>query len=528
MNKLFEIICSRVIKLMCFLIIGVVFVVNLFWGIDLLVKKHTEKLIFTKRNAIEYLLGVIIVAIAVLLISEFIRHLTRKNKKLANIVVFFSATIVFIESVIWMKNAMFYPIADPSAVWQAATHIAKGELDSIDYFYFQLCPHQRGMVLIMLPFAFIGRNHVRGWIAYKLFNCVLTFGITMVVARISFALRKKEEDKCMGAVICILFLPIAMYASYVYGTICSLFFLLTAFYFGIFVFLSNRKFRYALLSLFCMFFSNISYSGAAIGIVAIIIILSVHLFSDKQDDKIAKKKELILIVLSIFVMLFSGRIAGKTFEIVTDSETNPNSIPISCYLMMGLNSETEIGPGGYDGSHLLCLYAHECDKKKADKIGIEKSKEAIKNYIHNPKKAVGFFGKKIIWQWADPTFGAVSHSVYINGVDEVQVSPRFVDFIAGNTMKMILRMLGGVCGTIYLLNLIFISGKLIKEKEYHIGYLVLGIFFIGGFVFQLFWESKSRYCFPYMVAIIPYASVQVNMLRGWIKKCCYADKKRKL
>ena len=36
---------------------------------------------------------------------------------------------------------------------------------------------------------------------------------------------------------------------------------------------------------------------------------------------------------------------------------------------------------------------------------------------------------------------------------------------------------------------------------------LLGIAFFGGFLFQLVWETKSRYCFPFFVFLLPLAAL---------------------
>ena len=53
---------------------------------------------------------------------------------------------------------------------------------------------------------------------------------------------------------------------------------------------------------------------------------------------------------------------------------------------------------------------------------------------------------------------------------------------------------------IYLLSLITGINTLIHKEGSDIHFLIQ-LFFIGGFVFQLFWESLSRYCLSYYVLL---------------------------
>ena len=44
---------------------------------------------------------------------------------------------------------------------------------------------------------------------------------------------------------------------------------------------------------------------------------------------------------------------------------------------------------------------------------------------------------------------------------------------------------------------------------------LLGIAFFGGFLFQLVWETKSRYCFPFFVFLLPLAAVGFITALRW-------------
>ena len=48
-----------------------------------------------------------------------------------------------------------------------------------------------------------------------------------------------------------------------------------------------------------------------------------------------------------------------------------------------------------------------------------------------------------------------------------------------------------------------------KNLSPEIIYLLL--IFMGGFAFHIIWEAKSRYIIPYIVVLIPLASIQIKM-----------------
>ena len=40
--------------------------------------------------------------------------------------------------------------------------------------------------------------------------------------------------------------------------------------------------------------------------------------------------------------------------------------------------------------------------------------------------------------------------------------------------------------------------------------ILLLLSFVGGFIFHILWEGKSRYIIPYIVVLIPIASIKIN------------------
>ena len=60
---------------------------------------------------------------------------------------------------------------------------------------------------------------------------------------------------------------------------------------------------------------------------------------------------------------------------------------------------------------------------------------------------------------------------------------------------------------IYITTFIFV---IMGFKERNTGELLTGIIFlIGGFIFHLFWETKSQYVYPYVFILIPYSSYTI-------------------
>ena len=64
---------------------------------------------------------------------------------------------------------------------------------------------------------------------------------------------------------------------------------------------------------------------------------------------------------------------------------------------------------------------------------------------------------------------------------------------------------------------------IINRKDISNEAMLLLLCFIGGFLFHILWEGKSRYVIPYIVILIPLASVQIDFSKKKIKKICQGN-----
>ena len=59
-----------------------------------------------------------------------------------------------------------------------------------------------------------------------------------------------------------------------------------------------------------------------------------------------------------------------------------------------------------------------------------------------------------------------------------------------------------------------------KRKNISNECILLLTIFIGGFLFHIIWEAKSRYIIPYIIALIPIASIKLEKIKfnkkNWI------------
>ena len=181
-----------------------------------------------------------------------------------------------------------------------------------------------------------------------------------------------------------------------------------------------------------------------------------------------------------------------------------SGMPASATVLMGIHSGTYYGPGGYDASSWELFWANNYDTNATNAAAVKGIREYIATYLHNPKE-VKFFLQKTAWQWLDPWFEALT----MNG-------PSIT--VAGGAGWLATALAGGVLFAPVqallraLLTFVYLFAgvgtlELRRKTDGSVWAQLLGIAFFGGFLFQLVWETKSRYCFPFFVFLLPLAAL---------------------
>ncbi|MDR2888836.1 MAG: hypothetical protein LBV33_03230, partial [Lachnospiraceae bacterium] len=134
------------------------------------------------------------------------------------------------------------------------------------------------------------------------------------------------------------------------------------------------------------------------------------------------------------------------------------------------------------------------------------------------ERSLGFFGEKMSYQWTDPTFGA-RKTIITNDIanGEPDNPELFHQFYNGNLRHIVFKLSIPFMIFVYLFSLIagIYVFMHIRENKSH---LLIQLFLIGGFLFQLIWESLSRYCLPYYLRLIVEAVYGVFVVYSWMKK----------
>lgn len=135
---------------------------------------------------------------------------------------------------------------------------------------------------------------------------------------------------------------------------------------------------------------------------------------------------------------------------------------------------------------------------------IDRIKERLTYFLQNPVESFKFYTEKIASMWTENTYSAIRNNI-IGEDDSLENMIEPLTFY-----QKILILITCICSLIVLIK---------NRKNLSINVIFLITIFIGGFAFHILWEAKSRYIIPYIIVLIPVASISINTgLRRSYKK----------
>ena len=525
---------STIIINKIFKIIGIIFIAtlvvlvyfyNIFLGKD-------ETIIFSKNNII-----VVVFLIAIFItIYLFMNQINNINIKAKTKVIFFVIIMIFyfIAQLIWINIRREYPLYDQFEVYNDAKIIAEGKIDNlVKNDYLQTYPHQITLVLFYtFIFKIFGTTDV---IILQYINAIAnTFsiiGLYFITKMISD--KKNTINSIVLLVLSLAFIPLSLLSTFVYGDLLGLVFAIYASYF-IIKYAKTKKLIYLFLSAIFMSLSYFCRMNMLIVLIAIVIYLFLNLFKwfsmDKNNneyiikDTYNKKKsinlnfKLILKLLLIILFILTSIIPTNLFKrhIINKLQLDEScKFPIVGHLNHGISSEGFRGPGWYVDKY----FDEWKENGHNNEVLNQRFIKIMMEYLKNPVKAFNFFIKKVASMWNESTFESIWHNTIYMDINDNNITEdellRFnelTDFLINN-YKFFIIFGKLILIIIYTSVLLF----LLRNKDITNEQVLILLIFLGGFAFHLLWEGKSRYVLPYVVFLIPIASIGIKENILWMK-----------
>ena len=464
---------------------------------------------FLADNPIKHLFIILSVIFILLILKSFmnekkgiIRHKAISSK---TICVFF-----FLFSCWFVLNTQFYPKSDPGKMLRIAQEILNGDYHEFaKEGYMYRYPYQSGFVLYCMLALKIFNQYA--FLMLQIFNAAFLTAMYFFLTKCAELLWECKRHETINTLVYMLCsIPLFFYITFIYGNIPGLSLAVIAIYFEL-RFFRESKFKWILGASLCMGIAVAFKSNCMIFMIAMLIVLLMNFL---QKRKMRDLLTAVLLILLCYIIINKG--VCLTMENLAGVKLS-QGMPKSAFVMMGLE-EGMAAPGVENGSSNRIFEENGYDYALTDKAAKELIIARMKTYVTDWKLGIDFFARKQAAQCNEATYQCFS--IIEERKTEVVVPSSINYFIMGRGKYQLTEFLNiiqsiiifGVCAYIFSFN----------SKKQKIDELIFLLVYIGGFVFQIFWEAKSQYLLIFFFVLLPYMikgySIIVERLYNFIRK----------
>ena len=448
------------------------------------------------NNSFLYIIGMVILGVVFILITNFLdKKLNEKNKKR-----FFNISLIIyiILNVLWLVTVNPLVLADQAHTCNIAQGIYNNNLEdmlsNITYAkiplknYIELYNQQISLAFIYsLFFRAIRFDIMEVLRIINLIGNIMTFiGLYKITNHLS---KKYEVNKIRQIFFILTFFSLIMLSTFIYGDIPSIGLGLFSIYY-IMKYTETKELKFIGYSAIFMMIAVMMRMNILIFVIAIVIYLWLYFFRDIKKKVL---KENIISALMIFLYIIISIMPAKFIQNYYLDKYNlskENGLPVISYILMSM-SESWRGNGWYNED--IGEYALKNPKNVVNEEYKEAIKERITYFSQNIGEAFDFYVKKLASMWGENTYQAVTNNL---GKSDISYPLEFYQ------------------KTMLILICIYSIGFFIKNRN-NLSYevILLLLIFMGGFSFHIIWEAKSRYILPYIVILIPLASMKLKKIK---------------
>lgn len=458
-----------------------------------------------KINNIFYIVGIVFISGFIYLITEkankylYDDNNSEKKKKIRKVIFIASLIGYIIFNVIWgimVRPGIGGDSVHVSNLAQVFYNSEKQELLNHPTYagipllqYIQAYPQQ--ITLAYIYSFFFRIIHFDTIELLRILNIIGNIMIIVALYKITTQLTKKyKTNKTRLLILIITFISLPMLLTFIYGDIPSLAFCLFSVYFMM-KYIETKKYRYSIIASICMMLAYMMRMNSLIFIIATVMYLIFNVFKDFNKEHI---KEKILQILIIFIYLAVSIVPPSIIENYYFGKYNLDKnkkYPRVSFLLMAMEESRRAN--GWYNEEIAERALREPEKIKDEYYN--RIRERINYFSKNLGYTFDFYIKKITSMWSENTYSAAT----ANKLQENQSLKYTIEPIT--IYQKALLIVTCLCSLIVLIK---------KRKNLSLELIFLITIFIGGFAFHILWEAKSRYIIPYIVALIPVATLDLK------------------
>lgn len=493
---------KNIVKLLGMLFCFTIFILNIVYVSK--IGDSVEEIVTTKVYGIFNILITGFLVIGILVVSQKIKEINiSKELKIAVYVIFI--IIYSIIQIYWVNIRQATPAGDQGEVYSSAVKMYENKWDELkNSKYLEMCPQQ---ITISVIFCAIFKMFSSTSVKILQYTNVISNALTILaIMLISDNIDKRYKVNKSRALILIgTFFTLPLLSTFVYGDLMSIPMCLFAIYFLMLYGMKKKK-RYCIISAIFMAIGYALRMNNLIFIIALVIylILNIKKEDDKRNIKIIIQKIGILVIF-IAIAIMPATILRSTLQSKLNLDKD-KQIPTVGYLYIGMQ-ESSRANGWYSDYIIWAWEDVEASEEQYKNAIIER----IKYFVKKPSYFVKFYIGKITSMWTENTYASLWYNQTFNfkqieGEEDIIRAELIDELVKDQTerlliyQKALIIMIFGVTIVVLIKNRKKLSNEII---------LLLTIF-IGGFLFHILWEAKSRYIIPYILVLIPIASISID------------------
>ena len=394
------------------------------------------------------------------------------------------------------------PIKDAAEVLRCARELLAGEPSSLGAAgYLNLCPNN--LFPVAYDMAFLRLFGDGGAVAAMQLANVLWFAAAVgFFAAAAARLLGTPQRAPAFAVLFLLFLPMGLYVTFVYGTLPGL--ALSAVQVWALAHCLNEDGAAAAPG----WYAAAAVCGALAALCKqnyLILSVAVGLYLLWQALRGGPRRAAApLAALAALCVLYAGGSALTQSAFYAGTGLAPGGgKPVSSWLALGMQDidASEGWIGAQEGQAVATLYAEQ-GKAAADAYCRAAIAERLNEFRQDPGLALRFYARKTTSQWNMPTFQS------LEGSHDRVMRPRGVRWAeellaVGGRLEPLYRALADLALTqLWAWALVWL---VLLYRDPRPEQLFFYIVFLGGFLFHLVWEAKAQYTVVYAFLLLPCA-----------------------
>lgn len=409
---------------------------------------------------------------------------------------------IAVFGVSWALLSKSIPVSDQYMITSSAERFAQGNFGRFEYGkYLYYYPFQLGMAAYEeLIFRLFGLNN---YLALKLINVAGIAAGVFAGYRITRILFSKIWIAVSFLLLYGTCFPLLIFSTYVYGDVLAVGLCL----FSVWQFLryvKEEKKSGFWLFLLGMILAVLLRTNSLIVFIASGCVWAVKAVSERRW------KYLLCILLSVLCVTGSGKCLEKVYEYRSGMTIN-EGMPSILWIAMGMQ-EGDKEAGWYNG-YSIYIYQDTCqyEEDTASELGKAEIHARAKEFLKNPGYALDFYWRKFSSQWSEPTYGC-----FIMTYAAEEEREAIGESLYTGTLNRILQGFMNAYQLLIYASVLLLLIRRRKTKEPLEWYILL-IAVIGGVLFHLLWEAKSRYVLPYFVFMLPMAAAGLYEIKEMLQ-----------